>query len=73
MRAQIDQREVQAELSALPLFDELLGFRFRDLNHTSDCVFPPRLCSRPRNRIESSENEDDLWVVVVFLGLRNPA
>jgi len=33
MRAGIDQREMQAALSALPLFHELLGFRFRDLTN----------------------------------------
>jgi hypothetical protein len=34
MRARIDQREVQAALSALPLFHELLGFRFRRVSLT---------------------------------------
>jgi hypothetical protein len=31
MRPRVGQREVQTALSALPLFHELLGFRFRKL------------------------------------------
>jgi hypothetical protein len=48
MRARVDQREVQAAVSALPLFHELLGFRFRGVK------LNPRIAriSAKRNRIQ---------------------